>query len=270
VIPPDPRRPATKPTAKPKRQRNRLSERLADSLRQRIFSGAFPDDTLPRLDVLRDEYDTSLPPIREALRVLETEGLITIRRGNSGGAVIHRPNAQHVARSLALVLQSGGVPIQDVARAIEDLDPLCAQLCAHRRDRHQAVVPRLRENCAAARAALADSHQFAALCVQFHGLIGALCGNETLAILSGAADSIWRAHTEAWFNRRTASGHPAPSSTAQRALAVHEEITDHIEAGDARKAAALMRRHFDPKQFHDDPNALEAPIDADLMKDLFG
>ena len=70
----------------------RIAEMIADSLRRRILEGELADgDVLPKVDDLLLEFPVSKPSIREAMRILETEGLISVRRGNVGGAIIHSP-----------------------------------------------------------------------------------------------------------------------------------------------------------------------------------
>src|SRR5882724_6325161 len=97
----------------------RLAEMVADGLRERILSGELGDGAmLPKQDDLLAEFRVSPPSIREALRILETEGLITVQRGNVGGAVVHRPQQSKAAYMLGLVLQSRAVPLQDVVTAM--------------------------------------------------------------------------------------------------------------------------------------------------------
>ena len=66
----------------------RLAEMVAAGLRDKILSGELDDgDLLPRQEDLLAEFGVSPPSIREALRILETEGLITVKRGNVGGGL---------------------------------------------------------------------------------------------------------------------------------------------------------------------------------------
>ena len=123
----------------------RLAELVAGVLRERIVDGDLGDgDALPGLDKLVQEFGVSPPSLREAQRILENEGLITVRRGNVGGAVVHRPKAETAAYMLGLVLQAEGVPVLDLAVALNHLEILCVKLCASRSDRRRAVVPELR------------------------------------------------------------------------------------------------------------------------------
>ena len=131
----------------------RIAEQVADLLRARILSGEIADgDVLPKEDVLQAEYGVSKPSLREAMRILDAEGLVTVRRGNAGGAIVHHPSPANVGYSLAMVLTSRHVGIGDVAAALREVEPACARLCAHatrprrrrgpRAHRHPRALPR--------------------------------------------------------------------------------------------------------------------------------
>src|ERR1700719_666636 len=86
----------------------RIADLIASCLRSRIVNGEIADGKLlPKQDELLEEFEVSRPSLREALRILETEGLITVRRGNMGGAVVHRPKPEAAAFMMGLVLQAG-------------------------------------------------------------------------------------------------------------------------------------------------------------------
>src|SRR6516164_11685002 len=124
----------------------RLAELIAGVLRDRILSGELRDgDLLPKQEQLLEEFRVSKPSIREAQRILESEKLITVKRGNVGGAVVHHPSSQNSAYLLALVLEGRGVTIADVPTAREKLEPVCASLCAARSDRRVTLVPALHD-----------------------------------------------------------------------------------------------------------------------------
>ena len=91
------------------------------------------------------EFPVSKPSLREAMRILEAEGLLRVRRGKLGGAVVRRPNAANVAYTVGLVLGSQEVGLSDVGNALLQVEPACAGLCAQRADRGRAVVPQLRQ-----------------------------------------------------------------------------------------------------------------------------
>ena len=111
---------------------------VAAELRERILSGAIPDGgSLPKHEDLLEEFQVSGPSIREAFRILETEGLVTVRRGNVGGAIVHVPQPSTAAYMLGLVMQAHDVGLSDVAAALQKIEPLCVSMCAAR-ERPQA------------------------------------------------------------------------------------------------------------------------------------
>src|SRR6201996_595515 len=114
---------------------------VADGLRERILSGELADGAmLPKQDDLLAEFRVSPPSIREALRILETEGLITVQRGNVGGAIVHRPQPAKAAYMLGMVLQSRAVDLLDVQNALRSLEPVCAAAAASRPDRETTLL----------------------------------------------------------------------------------------------------------------------------------
>ena len=89
----------------PKRDRLREKPQLvADELRQLIVSGQLTEgESLGREPELIERFGVSRPSLREALRILEAEGLITVVRGVHGGVVAHEPDERMTARTAALV-----------------------------------------------------------------------------------------------------------------------------------------------------------------------
>jgi len=80
------------PEARRRLSAPRIAEIVADELRRQIIDGELADgDLLPRQELLVEQFNVSLVSLREALRILETEGLVSVRRGNRGGAVVHAP-----------------------------------------------------------------------------------------------------------------------------------------------------------------------------------
>jgi GntR family transcriptional repressor for pyruvate dehydrogenase complex len=223
-----------------------VAEMVADVIRARIVAGTLPDGSmLPKQDQLISEFQVSRPSFREALRILESEGLISVRRGNVGGAQVHAPTPENAARTLGLVLQAREVALDDLAAALAVIEPACAAHCAQRTDRNVALVPQLRELNIRCRAI--EPHDMAGaapIFQQFHHAIIAGCGNATLVIVMGALERLWSLHKQAWADYADAAGsEPIPGLRAS-VVAAHEEITDAIEAGDASRAQHLAAAHL--------------------------
>jgi len=107
-----------RPDARRRLSAPRIAEIVADELRRQIIDGELADgDLLPRQEVLVEQFNVSLVSLREALRILETEGLVSVRRGNRGGAVVHAPAKTSAAYMLGLLLQSESVAVADESAA---------------------------------------------------------------------------------------------------------------------------------------------------------
>src|SRR5256885_904199 len=83
-------------------------------------------DSLPPEAELMAEFGVSRPTLREAFRVLESESLITIRRGARGGARVHGISPTTAARYAGLLLQARGTTIADVYQCRIILEPAAA------------------------------------------------------------------------------------------------------------------------------------------------
>lgn len=228
----------------------RLAEMVADQIRDRIIRGDLADGALlPKESELREQYPVNIQALREALRILEAEGLVRVRRGNRGGAVVHLPTAVNVAYSLSLVLAMSGGDINEVARALDEVEPMCAALCAERTDRASEVVPQLRQIHEESLAKVDDLVAATTLSRRFHEAIVESCGNKPLTVLAGALEALWSSHVTTWVTRTAEPGH-VPISERADALAMHGRLLSSIEDGDADLARALASEHLREVQFY--------------------
>ncbi|CAN5790134.1 GntR family transcriptional regulator [soil metagenome] len=247
----------------------RLAEQVADDLRSRILMGDLGEGAeLPVEQLLRAEYPVSKPTLREAMRVLEAEGLVTVRRGSIGGAVVHRPAAANVAYTLGLVLASRGIDISDVGAALREVEPSCAAACALRPDRAEAVLPELQRLHDRSIEVVDDLVAATEASRDFHEAIVALCGNQSLTVMAGALEALWSTHESAWAHRSsTTTDIPVPERLD--ALNEHAELITLIAAGDSEGARRHAARHLTTSQTY--PVDDEGPnrVDADAVRRSF-
>jgi GntR family transcriptional repressor for pyruvate dehydrogenase complex len=245
----------------------RVADAIADRLRARILGRAFEDgQRLPSVGELAAQYRVSIAAVREALRVLETEGLVTIHRGQHGGAVARLPDARTAAYTVALTLNSGGTDIGDVLRAQREVEAVCAALCARRSDRRRAVVPRLRElNDMAAELLDGDPTEFHRTMAAYHRALAERCGNDTLGLFVGIVESICFPKNEAWGEESARRDHSSTRRAKQRALADHVLVADLVAAGDHEEVARVIRTHAagDPDAR---PSRHAEAVDASLIR----
>ena len=226
----------------------RVAEMVAEVLRVRIVNGDLADgDLLPRQEDLVEEFGVSLPSLREAMRILETEGLISVRRGNIGGAVVHRPTPQAAAYMLGLVLQSHRVVLGDLAAALRIVEPSCASLCAQQSSRRR-IAARLRALTTQAKGHVHDGSEFTRSAREFHDELARSCGNETMRQLVGTLEALWSDYEGRWADSTSRQGSYPNVELRQLVVIAHTAITDAIRDGDAGAADKATRHHLEESQ----------------------
>src|SRR5450631_1036397 len=109
----------------------KTAELVARDLRSKIVRGELKDgDTLPSEGELVTRYSVSRPTLREALRILESEALLTVTRGSRGGPRVHLPDPRLAARHFGLVLQSRATTLAEIYGARLLIEPSCVHLVA--------------------------------------------------------------------------------------------------------------------------------------------
>jgi len=244
----------------------RRAETVAELLRSRILSGELADGALlPKEDELRELFPVSKPTFREAMRILESEHLVTVRRGNAGGAVVHRPSARHVAYTLGLVMAAERVTIDHVAAALREIEPACAALCALRRDRKRAVLPELRRIHARYLDSIDHLVEVVGWSRTFHEALVALCGNDPLIVTAGALEQLWSTHEKGWASR-IAESDPVHMSERTAAGDVHQQIIDLIDAGDADAVRRVAAEHLAHAQRTPTPANGAVRVDPSILR----
>lgn len=99
-------------------QYRRASTDIADLIKTAILSDKFKaGDKLPAERNLATQFQVGRMTIREALRTLETKGLIAIRKGSSGGAFVQPAPPTQMAEMIIDNLQLEGVTFEEVAES---------------------------------------------------------------------------------------------------------------------------------------------------------
>ena len=219
-------------------------EAISDALRERIMIGEFKDgDALPNQAELSAVFLASKPSVRDALRILEVEGLIRVRRGRFGGALVNAPRIDTAARTIERILRSRKVGLEDIANALVNLEPICAAMCAGRSDRDTQVVPILREALRQSELMIGDPIAFAKSARHFHELVVMCSGNETIAVLVGAVEAIWSAYgSDQGVTMREAP--VRDTDVRRRSLDDHRHLVDLIESGEEEAASREARHHL--------------------------
>lgn len=231
-------------------QLQRAADVAADRIREKIVSGDLADgERLPPLDLLLEEFGISGPSMREALRMLESEGLITVQRGSVGGAIVHRPSYKAAAYTMALVLRSRDTEVADVAKSLALLERQCAVLCARRPDRKRTVVRDLRKLNQAAEGVIdADELTFTEAMTAFHEELMRGCGLAALALATRALGAIWLVSVRQWAAENGEHGTFVDRDERVAWVAKQAELVEMIEAGDEPGVERMMTEHFNTVQ----------------------
>jgi GntR family transcriptional repressor for pyruvate dehydrogenase complex len=246
----------------------RIADLVASRLRDDILSGRLREgDLLPSQESLFAEFGVSPPAVREAIHLLETDGLISVRRGNVGGAVVHLPSAERTAHMISMVLQARAATPADVSEALMHLEPICAGMCAARDDRMIEVVPHLQAEIEAQVEQFDDVSRYVPNARRFHETLVARCGNETMILLIGSLELIWSAHeSSVWSD----DGQPAPmvGKTRRAALRDHQRLLDAIREGNAARAVRIAQDHLAAARRNTLAVNTEKTIEAKLMSEV--
>jgi DNA-binding FadR family transcriptional regulator len=246
----------------------RVAEIVASRLRDDILSGRIKEgDVLPSQDSLLEEFRVSPPALREAIHILETDGLISVRRGNVGGAIVHPPSAERTAHMISMVLQTRAATPADVSGALMHLEPICAGMCAAREDRLTEVVPYLEAAIQTQTEHFDDHSRYVPNARRFHEAVVSRCGNEPMILLIGSLELIWSAHESSVWSDESNAADPMEHKTMRAALRDHQRLLGAIRDGNEARAVRLAQDHLAAARRNTLAVGMDKTIEAKLIKD---
>lgn len=210
----------------------KTAELVASHIRRQIVTRQLRDnDALPTETALMQQFEISRPTLREAFRILEFEGLITVRRGARGGARVQEPSERMAATYAGLVLQHRNTTISDVLAARVIVETPAARMLAERPSR-DAIVERLRQE-------LTEPPREPDKFDLFNRLVVELTENQTLILITSVLEGITRAAA-----LRYTTDKERLEDLSQRAFKSRRELVSLIEAGEGYAAERLWRSHL--------------------------
>ena len=163
-------------------EKKRYSEQIAEMIQNRILKDRLEIGTsLPSEKELALEFQVSRSVIREALRILETSGLVNIKKGPSGGIFVSHVYHKPIKHSLNNMITSGEVTVDhlfDVRLLIEPRIAMEAAVHAKNKD-----LKRLRELITDSSHHLDDPSHLKRNNLHFHLMLAKASGNPVLSIL---------------------------------------------------------------------------------------
>lgn len=223
----------------------KTSELVADRFRAQIVRGQLTEgDSLPPEGQLMETLGISRPTLREAFRILEAEGLISVVRGSRSGAKVHKPSVELVSRYAGYVLESQGATIADLYQSRIAIEPTVV--------RWLATAKGETEGMAAVHAKLADMDrllkeaafdEFVDSVAEFHQILVEASGNKTLSFLNHMLMNLQRSHQNQ-IHRHNEISVEERRKTLAMGQRSYEKLVAMIMAGDVEAAVQHWRLHL--------------------------
>ncbi len=210
------------------------SDVLAERLKQEILGDGYNlGATLPTERELVSTTGLSRGSVREALRILEAQGLVHTRAGRYGGTTVSKPTTDHLANHINLYAKGRSITLSALVEVRLALEPMVAALAAERRTENdlsnlRAIAERIEW------AADNDLSAFLEENVNWHDAIAAASHNDLLHALATSVSGLM---FEASQIKEFAS-----AEVRQRVRHAHARILEAIEAGDADLARRRVKR----------------------------
>lgn len=230
-----------KPTPRKLPHKKRV-DLIVEEVKRWIIAGELhPGDRLPQEAKLEELLDSSRGTVREALKVLEAQGLINIMRGPKGGARVSSVSYEKTSSALRNFLFFQPLTWSNVYRVREMLEPAMAASVVDiltPDDLH--ALRQTVEVCKQGVAGEIDprTHRIAEL--EFHAVLARACPNPLLSLMSCFISDILRDLSMSDPHRIIP---PRDSSFAVEAIKFHESLIEAFEARDTDRVHALMGEH---------------------------
>ncbi|OBK73870.1 FadR/GntR family transcriptional regulator [Mycobacterium sp. 1274761.0] len=238
----------------------KTAELVAGTLRRMVVDGQLKEgDYLPNEAELMAHFGVSRPTLREAVRVLESERLVEVRRGSRTGARVRVPGPEIVARPAGLLLELSGATISDVMTARSGVEPLAVRLLAEAGNAE--AFDELDRMLDGTIPAGWQSGRLAETTGEFHRRIVELSGNATLAMISGMLHEITVRHMTFVFKERR----PVSKADYDKLMRSYHRLMEIMRSGDAAAAEAHWRKHLDTAR-----NLLLTGLESVKVRDVVG
>ena len=199
-----------------------------------VVSAMVEGDGLPAESAMLQQYGVSRETLREALRLLEVQGLISIRRGPGGGPVVGALDPANLGRVSTLYYHLAGATYAELFEAWVLCEPIIAELAAANPDR--ALVR-------AVMTPYIDDHgpedeplvQFVVRHTEFHTIVGSLARNKVLQLSLMSIGEIVTHHV---------INNADPRDARNTIEHDHHAIAQAIVGGHRAKARRLMQQHI--------------------------
>ena len=215
---------------------SRASQDIVQQIKSNIFAGKLtPGNRLPSEKELAEQFGLSRITVRDALRILESQGLITIKVGAGGGAFVADPNMQSANDLMTDLLRLQRASTRELIEARLVIETSIVTLASERATAADLKMMQQAIDAARTGRAAGDSH-FTPHSVDFHIALASAAKNQVLLFTVNSFRTLFYETLEKLL---------PDDQMALRAIGDHQKILDAVAAHDAEQAKKLMRGHLD-------------------------
>jgi len=215
---------------------NRVSAMIVDQIRALIRGGTLkPGDRLPSERELGQQFGVSRVVVREAMRILEGNGLVTMRVGARGGAFVTAPTSAHIGEGIADMLTLSNLTAAEVTEARRILEIGYIPLVCEHAD--ETDIADLLEICDRADAALAQGTYPVSLSAEFHIRVAKATHNGAIEMLTRSFQGPILMSLERAQERDPRVG--------VKGVSEHRQFVAAVKKRDVAVAETVMRKHLD-------------------------
>jgi GntR family transcriptional repressor for pyruvate dehydrogenase complex len=216
---------------------DKVSEIIARQIVRDIASQRYrPGTMLPPEAVMLERFQVGRASLREALRIVEVYGLITIKPGPGGGPVVQDVTARQFARAATFYFHLHGATFRDLLEARRAVEPMMARLAATHAD--PDALERLKAEVSETRQAYetGDLPEWRQHTGEFHALVASASGNHILDLFGLSLKELYSERLE----HRVVGKTDRPT-----VLAEHAAIANAIIRRRPAEAERLMTEHME-------------------------
>ncbi len=216
-------------------KKDRVSDKIMAVLEKAVRDGSLKEgDKLPTEEKIASQFKVSKVAVREALREMQTKGLIRKVRGMYGGNFVSAPDVKQVGNSLVSCFQFGTLTEDEVIDFRQTLEPILIKKAAQRRTKEDLAA--MKANIEDCEKDMPHGSPNVRKQIEFHVLIAKACHNSLFTTTMEAVAEIFDEIAKTW---------PVNEKKKRQDLDYNYKFYDCILHRREEEAERLMKEHFE-------------------------